>query len=121
MILDGNSYFVSYCLIHGVAVDFITECLVRFRNGRSCKAHEGGIRQCFSKNFGVWFGYHRLHVLICVFTELDAAGGLNLGSVSFVAETDDIGTVVNQANWIIFPVTELLNGTDIESSALTET
>ena len=46
---------------------------------------------------------------------------LQLGSVSLVGEADDVAAVVNQANFIILTITELLNRTDVETAAGTRT
>ena len=62
-----------------------------------------------------------LHVLVGVFTELNFPGMLQLGSVSLVGEADDVAAAVNQANFIILTITELLNRTDVEPAAGTRT
>ena len=44
---------------------------------------------------------------------------LKLRSMCFIREANNIGTVIDQTDFIIFAVAELLNGTDIESAAFT--
>ena len=44
---------------------------------------------------------------------------LKLCSVGFIREANNIGAVIDQTDFIIFAVAELLNGTDIETAAFT--
>ena len=113
---NTNGYPVSTRFFHGVAVDHVTENFNRLVNRRAGKTAVGSFRETLAKVVSETVGSKSAFI-----RHFQLCADVCLGSVSFVAETDNIGTVVNQANWIIFPVTELLNGTDIESSALTET
>ena len=44
---------------------------------------------------------------------------LKLCSVGFIREANNIGTVIDQTDFVILAVAEFLNGTDIESTAFT--
>ena len=118
MVLDGYCQTICNCLVHGVTVDFITEGLVRFGNGCATESNKGCLRECFLQNLRIRLGHHCPHVFISILAELNLLCVLKLGSVCFVGKANDIGSTVDQTNLIIFSVAKLLNGTDIESTAL---
>ena len=116
-IFDGYRQTVCNSLIHGVAVNFLTESLIRFSNRRTAEANESRLRECLLQNLRIGLRYHGPHIFISILAELDLLCVLQLGSMGFVGETNDIGPLVDQTDLIIFSVTELLNGTNIETTA----
>ena len=117
MVLNGYRQPIRHGLVHGVAVNFFTECLVGFRNGRTGKAYKGCLGECLPQNFCIRLGDHSPHILVRILAELNLFGVFQLCTVGLIRETDDIGPIVDQADFIIFPVAKLLNRADVEATA----
>jgi len=121
VILDGHSKTVSHGLIHCVSVNFITESLIGFSNRGPGESSKSGMRECFSQDLCIGLGHHGSHVFVSVLAELEFLCMLKLRSVCLVRETNDIGAHIDQTNFIILSVAELLNGADVETSAFPAT
>ena len=118
MIFDGHCQPVCHRLIHRIPINLVAECLICLRNRRAGKAHKGGVRKGLLQDLRIRPGHHRPHILVRVFAEADLSGLFNLRSMRLVRKADDIRAVIDLTDFVLFPVTELLNGADIESSAL---
>ena len=118
MILDRYRQAVRNCLVHGVPVDFAAEGLIGFRDRGSGKAHEGRLRESLLQNLCIWLGNHSLHVVVHILAETNLFGVFQLCPMRFIGKADDVGTIIDQTNLVIFPVAEFLNGADIETTAL---
>ena len=74
MVLNGYSQSVCNGLIHGIAVNLITERLIGFGNRRASKAHKSCLGKGFPQHFCIGLRDHGLHVFVCIFAELDFSG-----------------------------------------------
>ena len=119
MIFDRNGEPVSNCLIHRITVDFVTESLIRFRNRRTRKSNKRSVWKSLFQNFCIWFGNHSFHVFVGIFTELDFLCVFKLCSMRFVRETNNVCSVVDKPDFIVFTVAKLLYRADIETAAFT--
>ena len=121
MIFDGHSDTVSHSLIHRITVDLRAEGLIGLVDGCARKADEGCVWECLFQNLCIRLGYHRLHIFIRILAEPDPVCVFELCSVCLVRETNDIGTVVDQSDFVIFTVTEFLDRADIKAAAFPHT
>ena len=118
MILNGNSKSICNCLIHCISVNFITKGLISFRNRRSSKTNESSMWKCFLQYFCIWFWNHSFHIFIGIFTKLNFLRMFKLSSVSLVWKTYNILPIIDKSDFVIFPIAEFLNGTNIKTTTL---
>ena len=119
MILNRHSQTVCDSLIHCIAVNFLTECLVCFCNRRATETNKGCLWECFFQHFCVGLGQHGTHILVSILAELNSFSVLQLCSVCFVGKTNDVGTAIDQADLVSFSIAEFLDGTNVKSATFT--
>ena len=121
MILNWYSKAVSNSLIHGITINFITEGLICFWNRCTRKANKCRIRKRLSQHLGIWLGHHSLHIIVGILTKLYLFRIFKLRSMRLIRKADNVWTLVYNTDFVIFPVTEFLNGANVKSAAFTGT
>ena len=121
MVLDRHRQPVGNGLVHRIAVDLVAKRLVGFGYRSAGKTYKSSVWKRLAEHLCVWLRYHRPHVCVGIFTELDFLGMLKLRPMSLVREANDIRPVVDQSDLVVLPVAKLLYGADVEATAFART
>ena len=78
MVLDRHRQPVGNGLVHRIAVDLVAKRLVGFGYRSAGKTYESSVWKRLAEHLCVWLRYHRPHVCVGIFAELDFLGMLKL-------------------------------------------